>query len=350
MIDAALMAHFVGAFHMDIGKIPAVFQQCPDGGIGLALVIGFQRSGGTGDIQHFHARAHGDALEQVHRGDHHAVQAGLLPEAAQAGLGTGTPEPEGIGLILAFRGPPDIQGVVVEDLKALFHHIPEQGMLRQIGTDLFPQMVMGLGKFQHLALIPDGDMAVAGTGMELDLVGIESLPDGIHQNVRVLRGDLAGRVVQDGLFFIGLILCDGDDVAPQHHIGVRHLHTHAEGFQRRPAGIILFGIVTQHREVCHIAAGLHRGRHRSGKAHFALAGQFIHHRGSGTFQRGSAFQRSQRFVCHTVTENHNILHGLTLPVRHRRTIVFVHDSTFHLELQYEKRTISVPFFLFRWSL
>ena len=82
--------------------------------------------------------------------------------------------------------------MVIQDVKALFHHLPELGFFRQVGTNLFTQMVMGRNQVHHFTLFPDGDMAVAGAGVEGKFLIVECFPDGIHQNIRIFGGDFAG--------------------------------------------------------------------------------------------------------------------------------------------------------------
>ena len=128
---------------MDIDKIAAIFQKRLGGGSGLPLVIGIDRAGGTGNPVNLHAGPHGNALQQVHRGDHGTLQAGFLPEVLQTGLGSGTPEPEGIGLVLPLPCPLQIQRVHIENRVALFHHLFENFLFGKPRADDRSQMVMG---------------------------------------------------------------------------------------------------------------------------------------------------------------------------------------------------------------
>ena len=198
--------------------------------------------------------------------------------------------------------------MVVEQVEAALHHGAELLILRQVGTDDLAQMVMGLSHVQNIAILPDGDMAVAGTGIELKFFIIECLADGVHQDVGILGGDLAGTVVDDGLFCVGLFLADGDDVAAEDDVGVLHGNTHTEGFQGGSAGIILLGIIAQHCEICHIAAGFHRGRNGPGQTHGAFSSQFVHGRSRSAFQRRSAAQRFQGLISHAIAQDDDILH------------------------------------------
>ena len=151
-------------------------------------------------------------------------------------------------------------------------------------------------------------MAVAGAGVELKFFVIEGFPDGIHQDVSVLGGDLAGAVVDDGLLGVGLFFGNGDDITAEDDVSVLHGNTHAEGFQGGAAGIILLGVITQHRQVCHVAAGLHGRRNGPGQAHGAFTRQFVHRGSRSAFQGGLAAQRLQRLVGHAVAQDHDILH------------------------------------------
>ena len=121
----------------------------------------------------------------------------------------------------------------IENGEALLHHLFQHGLLGKPGADLRAQMVVGRLQGHHAAMLPYHNMPVAGAGVKANAVGIELRTDGIHENVRILRGDFAGAVVQDGFLFVGLPLRQGYDVAAENHIVGLHGNAHAQSFQRR---------------------------------------------------------------------------------------------------------------------
>ena len=230
-LHQTLVTHFVRSLQVDVGKVAAVLQKGVNGRLGLALPVGIQRTGGPGHLINLHSGSHRNALEQVNGGNHGALQAGFLGKAGKAGLGARAPVPEGIGLPLALRRPPQIHGMVVENLVAALHEAAQHRILRQEGADDLSQMVMGRLQFRQMPVLPDHDVPVAGAGVELEGIVIEVLPDGLHQSVRFLGGNFPGGMVKNPLFGIGLLFRQGHHIAAENDIVRLHLHTHAQSFQ-----------------------------------------------------------------------------------------------------------------------
>ena len=270
LFQQSLMTHFVRGFHVDVDEIAAVFGQSVNGGLRLALKIRVDGAGSTRNLINIHPCAHGNALEQVYGGHHSALQAGFLSKVLQGWLCSRAPEPEGIGLVFAFGRPLQIQGVSVQNVKALFHHGAQLGFLRKIGADDVGQMVVGRLQLGHNPVFPDGDVAVAGAGVVLKFVAVEGFPNGVHQNVSVGGGDFAGAVVKNGLFGVGLFLGQGYDVAAQNDVRRLHGDAYAQCFQRRSSGVTDGGIVAQNGQVGHVAAGSHPGGDVLHHSHFAF--------------------------------------------------------------------------------
>ena len=305
------MSHFVRGFHVDVDEIAAVLGQGIDGGLRLALKIRVDGAGSTRNLINLHPCAHGNALEQVYGGHHSALQTGFLSKVLQGGLCSRAPEPEGIGLVFAFGRPLQIQGVSVQNVKALFHHGAQLGFLRKIGADDVGQMVVRRLQLGHGAIFPDGDVAVAGAGVVLKFVAVEGFPNGVHQNVRVGGGDFAGAVVKNGLFGVGFFLGQRYDVAAQNDVRRLHGDAYAQCFQRRSSGVTDGGIVAQNGQVGHVAAGSHPGGDVLHHAHFSFGRQFIHY---GRFRAGKGCFSAQcvdGFVGHAVPQNHNVFHSLS---------------------------------------
>ena len=201
--------------------------------------------------------------------------------------------------------------MVVEDVKASLHEVPQNRLLGQPGADDLGQVVMGRLQLGQAAMLPDHDMAVAGAGIELEFVAVEGGADGIHENVRVGGGDLAGAVVQDGLPVVGLFLGDGGYVAAEDDVVRLHLHAYAEGLQGGTAGKVCQGVIAHDGQVGDFAAGGHSGGNILHHAHLAFGGQIVHGGGVGCFQGGLAAQGGDGLVGHAVAQNYDILHNLS---------------------------------------
>ena len=203
--------------------------------------------------------------------------------------------------------------MVVENGKALLHHLSQHRLLGKIRSDDAAQMVVGRLKSRNPAVFPHQNVPVAGAGIELEGLVVEMLPDGIHKHIRIRRGDFPGAVVQDGLFPVGLPLRQGDEIAAEDHIVFLHGDPHAQSLQGRSPGVILRRVIAQHREVGHITAGGHARRHILDRAQNTLACQFIHHWGEGCFHGGFAAQLCNGLIRHAIAKNNDVFHTLCPP-------------------------------------
>ena len=79
---------------------------------------------------------------------------------------------------------------------------------------------------------PHGDVAVAGAGIKLNGVTVECVPDGVHQNIGIPGGNFTGAVVDDGLFPVGLLLTEGDDITAENHVVRVHRNADTQRLQR----------------------------------------------------------------------------------------------------------------------
>ena len=131
--------------------------------------------------------------------------------------------------------PCKVEGVIIQNVKAPLHHVPQDLLLGQIVADDFSQVVVRRLQCADPTMLPYQDMTVAGSGVEPEGIVVKFCPDGIHQDVGICGGNLAGTVVKDGLLCIRLRLCQRDDVAAENHIVILHLNADAEGFQGRSA-------------------------------------------------------------------------------------------------------------------
>ena len=95
-------------------------------------------------------------------------------------------------------------------------------------------------------------MPVAGAGVERNALGVKGLPDGIHQNIRILRADFPGAVVQDLLLFVGLLLRQRYQIAAENHVLRLHGNAHAQSLQGRSSRIAPAGIIAQNGQIGNI--------------------------------------------------------------------------------------------------
>ena len=211
--------------------------------------------------------------------------------------------------MFSFRRPGPVQGVVVEQVIAFLHDAPQHRLLGQIGADLPGQMVMGRLQRHRLAMLPDHNIPVAGAGVELKFFRVEFLPDGLHENMGILGGDLPGAVIQNGLFRVGLLLRQGHQIHPKGHILRLHGNVQAQRLQGGAAGIAHPGVIAQDGQIGNIAAGVHSLRHILHQSHLPGRCQRIQGGGMGRFQGGLSSQGLDGFIGHSVSQNHNVFHS-----------------------------------------
>ena len=201
--------------------------------------------------------------------------------------------------------------MIVEDVKAPLHKVPEYRLLGQPRADDLGQMIMGRLQSGQSAMLPYHNMTVAGTGIELKFRAIELPANFLHEHIRIGGGDLTGTVIHNGLFLVGLRLRQGHQIAAEDHIVRGHLHAHAQRFQGRSSGKLRQRIVAHDRQVRHLAARGHSCGHVLHHAQLSFGRQVVHGGDTGILQRGFAAQLRHRFVRHPVAQNYNVFHPLT---------------------------------------
>ena len=137
---------------MHVDKIVALLQKRPDGRLGLALVVGVKGTVGALHGNVGHPGAHGDSFQKVHRGDHGSLFSVFLLEGVQGRPGSGSPEPQRIGLVKAAPFAVYVHRMFIQNLIASLHHVPQHRVLRQILSDGLSQDVVRRRQLLHAAL------------------------------------------------------------------------------------------------------------------------------------------------------------------------------------------------------
>ncbi|MPN34489.1 hypothetical protein SDC9_181983 [bioreactor metagenome] len=121
-----------------------------------------------------------------------------------------------------------------------------------------------------------------------------------NQFSRFFRGDFARAVVGHRRIVNIRFAGERHKVAAIGHIRLRQINAEACRFQRRTPRIILLGIITEHGEVCRVAAGFHAVRHGLHKPKFTILRKLVHVRVVGYLQRGFPAEGFHRPIRHSV--------------------------------------------------
>jgi hypothetical protein len=150
--------------------------------------------------------------------------------------------------------------MVVQQVERVFHQLA-QGLLalaaRIVGSDgLSDNLVWRRADNLHRAVAPAHQVAVADADKEVDARGAEFLLQQFDKGARLVRGDSAATVIEQG-FAIGANqrAAEGDIVRLQRH-------AHRGSFQRGTPCVMPTRVIAQQRHVRHIAARIHARRHR----------------------------------------------------------------------------------------
>ena len=198
--NASLMPHLVRRFNVYVDEIISFICQRFYRRFAFSPVIRIQAAVGAFNCNIVHTGTHRDPFQKVHGGDHGASDAVLLFKGCKRRSCTRAPEPGGICRILSFRAPLHIDRMVLQDIITSDHHIPEHRIGRQIFPDPSGQDIMGRRQFHHPAVVPDQQMPVACSCVEIISFSVAGtfrlLPaskfflQGIQKDRRILRTDL----------------------------------------------------------------------------------------------------------------------------------------------------------------
>ena len=255
--NASLMSHLVRSFNMHIDEIIPAFCQRFHRRLAFSAVIRIQAAVGAFDCNIVHTGPHRDAFQKINRGDHGPSDAVLLLKGCKRRPCARAPEPGRVCRILSFRPPFYIDRVVLQYIIASDHHVPEHRIRRQIFPDSSGQDIVGRRQFHHPPVMPDQQMPVACSHVELMSLRIAGtlrlLPfckfflQNIQKDSRILRADLSGTVVQDDPVFITVfVFRQRHQITTEGDVVCSHFRPDAERLQRRPAGIIFFRVIADH--------------------------------------------------------------------------------------------------------
>ena len=294
---------------MYIDKIISVFSKRLHGCPSLACIVRIQSAVGAFHDDIIHPGSHGNPFKKIHCGDHCTFFVEFLFKRIQGRLCACSPEPRRVGRILSFFPAFSVHRVVLQDVIASHHHVTEHFILRQILSDPFCQDIVRCCQLDHVPLLLDQKMAVAGACVESISIPFQPFTQRGQKFCCFLRADLTGTVIQYMTFFILLLfLRKGDKIAAERYVVRCHLCANAQRFQRRSSRVIFLRIISDHGKVCRITSRSHPLRYSPDHADLGFFRETIHIRRAGRLQRCPASQFLQGLIRHTVTQNNNIFH------------------------------------------
>ena len=161
---------------------------------------------------------------------------------------------------------------------------------------------MRRGQFLDRPVLPDHAVTIARAQPELKLFRVKFALQDVYEFGRFLLRELSAAVIDDHTRFVGdvLLFRKHDDVAAEGNVVVLHRHADRKCFQRRPARIILLGIISHDRQVRGVAARLHAVRNGLRESLFGLFREHVQKRRRRRLERGTAAEFLDRIVGHAV--------------------------------------------------
>ena len=80
--------------------------------------------------------------------------------------------------------------MIDQDIVTLFHHVTQIFVLRQLVSDLLSKYIMRLHQIHNLALVPDQQMTIACSDIELVSIGLQFFSHRLKQHCCILGTDL----------------------------------------------------------------------------------------------------------------------------------------------------------------
>ena len=315
VLNLMSVSAFVRRLHVYIHIVAAIRKRLYSGAC-LAVKIRMHITGRALNIYRVHSGAYCNALYKVNRRYDTALYAEFFFKALKLRLSAFSPYPYGICLVESPLCPVEVYRVIVENVIAAFHHVIQ--ILRTltlghiVADALFEYIVRRSERKAHRALVPHERMAVADTGIEFEHVVAKVLLYRLYKHLCLVRGYLVRAVVGDYLVIVVLlILCHGDKVAAEHHIGVLHVNTYTDRLKRTSAGIEFLRIVTHCGKIRHITAGCQVFGHIAHKSHGSVSAHIVYVGFVCGFERSFAAQLVHRIICHAVSKNNYVLHNIS---------------------------------------
>ncbi len=134
--------------------------------------------------------------------------------------------------------------------------------------------------------------------------------------------DVPRAIIHQGFLLIERFIRQGHEITAHRHIPVGKLNAEVGGLERRPAGIALLRIITQHRQVGHIAAGSHPVRDGPGKPHLSRPGQGIHRGLVRGLHGGFPAEGLAGHIRHPVAQQHYLFHRVILSFQKEISVCF----------------------------
>lgn len=305
----AEMGTLVDRFDMDIDKV--MIFQCGESGIDLALVIGIDESGGTGDVDHGHFRTLADSFDDIDGADDGATTSGIeFAEGGEIRAASGAPGPDPVG----WRGLAVIERMVGEEcgsrLIESFEKLDGVGGFRRIirGRELQfrkGEVLRGV-RFEvvdfvgKLLSVEHEEVPIADAGVEGNFIIAEFLLKRGDQPAGDGVVDVTGGIVPEEAVGGNIY-----QVAPEGDIVGAEGNLLADGFDRTASRIIPFGIKSEHGHICDVGGGRQSFRKGQKGSVNSFTGDFIHGGGGCGFEGGFPAEFSQRLVSHAISEKNN---------------------------------------------
>ena len=162
---------------MDIRKIISLFGQYVNCCLRFSFIICIQTTVCALYFHDFHGCTYGNSFQQIYGRDHRTFQLCFLFKGRKSRLCARTPEPAGVCRIQAVLLPFYINRMVYENIITFPHHLTKYSILWKILSDCLPQHIMWLCQFNHFSLIPDQQMAVAGSHIKLVSFILQPFPN-----------------------------------------------------------------------------------------------------------------------------------------------------------------------------
>ena len=266
-------------------------------------------------VENLHACEHADALYQIDGGDHAAFHAEFFFVIFQRGFRSFPPEPYGIGGALARRDPRKVDGMIFQKFVGAAHHAQKfflQFPLGKMTAHGALRNVVGRRKIvSRFAPVDDKAVTITHAAVQRKFFVVEKRFQIFDQFFRLAGGNFPRAVIDHAFIFVIFLVGNGHEIAAHGNVGAAKGNADGNRFQRRAPRIALFGIVTEHGKIRHVAAGLHAVGHGLAHTDLTAGGKRVEIGRTRAFERRFIAQVFQFSVRHAVAEHNYVFHDLT---------------------------------------
>ena len=166
------------------------------------------------------------------------------------------------------------------------------------------------GCYARFSVFHNQQVAITDTGMQGAAVTVQLAFKNGNKAVRFFGRYVSGAVIIHGG---RSVLRKTDQVAAEGDISGSQRNPHADGFDRRAAGVVLFRVIAQNAHIGNIAARFKTFGNRADHAKCAAGCKMIHAGGAADTERGFVAVFLKGAVGHAVAKQDNVFHyGLTV--------------------------------------